>query len=74
MFRIHADVREEARKDVYDLRDKTVLDFDPLKMRRFVVEKKGAVRVVIEHDKGKWNILEPTRGRASMEKGGRVPV
>ncbi len=68
VLRIHADVREEARKDVHALRDKTVLDFDPLKMRRFEVEQKGADRVVIEHDRGKWNMLEPTQTRASMEK------
>ncbi len=68
VFRIHADVREEAKKDVHALRDKTVLDFEPLKMRRFEAERKGKDRVVIEHDKGKWNILEPTQGRASMEK------
>ncbi len=68
VFRIHADVREEARKDVHALRDKTVLDFEPLKMRRFEVERKGMDRVVIEHDNGKWNMLAPQQGRASMEK------
>ncbi len=68
VFRIHSDVREEARKDIYALRDKTVLDIQPLKMRRFEAERKGHDRVIIEHDKGKWNILEPARGRASMEK------
>ncbi len=68
VFRIHADVREEVRKDVYALRDKTVLDFEPLKMRRFEVERRGADRVVIEHDKGRWNLLEPAPERASMEK------
>ncbi len=68
VFRIHSDVREEARKDVYALRDKTVLDIQPLKMRRFEAERKGHDRVVIEHDKGKWNMLEPAKGRASMEK------
>ncbi len=68
VFRIHADVREEADKDVHALRDKTVLDIEPLKMRRFEVERQGAEKVVIEHDRGRWNLLEPTPGRASMEK------
>jgi hypothetical protein len=68
VFRIHADVREEARKDVYALRDKTVLDIAPLKMMRFEIERRGMERVVIEHDKGKWSMLEPRRGKARMEK------
>ncbi len=68
VLRIHSDVREEARKDVYALRDKTVVDIEPLKMRRFEAERKGHARVVIEHDKGRWNMLEPAQGRASMEK------
>ncbi len=28
----------------------------------------GTERVVIEHDKGKWTMLEPTRGKARMDK------
>jgi hypothetical protein len=67
VFRIHADVREEARKDVYALRDKTVLDIEPLKMIRFEIERKGTDRVVIEHDKGIWTMLEPRKGPARME-------
>ena len=68
VFRIHADVREEARKDVYALRDKTVLDIEPLKMIRFEIKRKGTDRVVIEHDKGTWKMLEPRKGPARMEK------
>jgi len=68
VFRIHADVREEARKDVYALRNKTVLDIEPLKMMRFEIERRGTQRVIIEHDKGKWTMLEPTRGKARMDK------
>jgi hypothetical protein len=68
VFRIHSDVREEARKDVYALRDKTVLDIEPLKMVRFEIERKGTDRVVIEHDKGMWTMLEPRKGPARMEK------
>lgn len=68
VFRIHADVREEARKDVYALRNKTVLDIEPLKMMRFEIERRETERVVIEHDQGKWTMLEPTRGKARMDK------
>jgi Domain of unknown function (DUF4340) len=68
VYRIHASVREEANKDVYAFRDKTVLDIDPVKMRRFELQSAGADRVVIEHDKGKWLMLEPTAGMAAMGK------
>lgn len=68
VFRIHADVREEARASAYDLRDKNVLEFEPLKMRRFEAERRGKPRRVVEHKKGKWNLIEPEAGRAAMEK------
>jgi len=68
VYRVHSDVKKEASKDTYALRDKTVLDIEPVKLRRFEVEQKGKDRVVIEHEKGKWNTLEPNAGKASMEK------
>jgi hypothetical protein len=68
VYRIHASVREEVNKAVYAFRDKTVVDIDPLKMRRFEVQRAGADRIVIEHDKGKWLMLEPTPGLAAMAK------
>ena len=37
-------------------------------MIRFEIERKGTDRVVIEHDKGMWTILEPRKGPARMEK------
>jgi len=66
VYRIHADIREEAKRDVYALRDKTVLDIDPVKMRRFEVQRAGAHPITIEHDKGRWLMLEPTAGPADM--------
>jgi len=48
IFRIHSDVREEIRIEAYNLRDKTILDFDPMKMRRFEIEARGANKFVIE--------------------------
>ncbi len=68
VFRIHADVREEARKNLYAMRDKTVLDIEPLKMVRFEIERKGADKMIIEHNKGRWTMLEPRKGPARMEK------
>jgi hypothetical protein len=68
VYRVHSDLKTEASKDVYALRDKTILDFDPVKMRRLEIVKKGMSRVVIEQNQGKWNMLEPVRGRASQAK------
>ena len=68
VYRVHSDLKNEASKDVYALRDKTILDFDPVKMRRLEIVKNGMSRVVIEQNQGKWNMLEPVKGRASMAK------
>lgn len=68
VYRVHSDLKSEASKDAYALRDKTILDFDPVKMRRLEIVKNGMSRVVIEQNQGKWNMLEPTQGRASMAK------
>ena len=68
VYRVHSDVKKEASQSVYALRDKNILDIEPVKLRRLEVEKKGMARVVIEHHRGKWNMLEPQTGRASMEK------
>lgn len=68
VYRVHSDLRTESDKSVYALRDKTIIDFDPVKMTRLEIVQKGKTRVVIEQDNGKWNMLEPSRGIASMEK------
>jgi hypothetical protein len=66
VFRIHADVRTEADIGAYELRDKTVLDFDPLKLQRLVLERRGRRRVVLQHDRGRWTMVEPNPGRADQ--------
>lgn len=68
VYRVHSDLKNEASKDAYALRDKTILDFDPVKMRRLEIVKSGMSRVVIEQNQGKWNMLEPVKARASMAK------
>ncbi|VAX11267.1 hypothetical protein MNBD_GAMMA26-864 [hydrothermal vent metagenome] len=68
IFRVHSDTREEVRIEAYSLRDKTILDFDPIKMTRFVIEAKGEPRIVIEQNKGRWHMLEPDARKATMEK------
>jgi hypothetical protein len=66
VFRIHADVRTEADIGAYELRDKTVLAFDPLKLKRLTLERRGMPRVIVGHDRGRWSMVEPNAGRANQ--------
>jgi len=68
VYRVHSDLKKEVSQDVYALRDKTILDFDPAKLRRLEIVRKGMSRVVIVQSESKWNMLEPTTGMASMAK------
>jgi len=68
VYRVHSDLKKEVSQDSYALRDKTILDFDPTKLRRLEIIKKGMRRVVIEQNQSKWNMLEPETGIASMAK------
>jgi len=68
VYRVHADLKKDVSKDTYALRDKTILDFDPVKMRRLEIVKKGMSRVVVEQNQQKWNLLEPAKVRASQAK------
>jgi len=68
IYRVHSDLKKEVSLDTYDLRDKVILDFDPPKMRRLEIVKKGTPRVVVEQNESKWNLLEPTAEMASMAK------
>ncbi len=68
VYRVHSDLKTESTKDVYAFRDKTIIDFKPMKLRRLEIVKTGKARVMVEQDNGKWNMLEPVKGRASMKK------
>ena len=68
IYRVHSDLKKEVSLDAYALRDKVILDFDPAKLRRLEIVKKGTPRVVVEQNESKWNLLEPTAEMASMAK------
>ena len=68
VYRVHSDLKKEVSKDTYALRDKTILDFDPAKLKRLEIVKNGSPRVVIVQNQSKWNMLEPKAGIASMAK------
>lgn len=68
VYRVHSDLKKEVGKDAYAFRDKTILDFDPLRMKRLEIVKRNAPRTIVEHHQGNWTLLEPAKGRASMAK------
>jgi hypothetical protein len=67
VLRIHSAVKQEADKSVYALRDKIMLNLDPLYMVKMEMVRKGMPKVVIRHKEGRWDMIEPTLARASME-------
>jgi hypothetical protein len=67
VYRIHSDVKSEADKTVFDLRDKSLLTFDPVKLKRFEMNRRGQSRIVVEHHEGRWRLIEPSSAQASME-------
>lgn len=68
VYRIHSDVKKEADKSIHDLRDKTIIEFDPLKLSRLVIQRRDSDSIVIEHFKGRWNMIKPQITKAAMAK------
>ncbi len=65
VYRVHSDVRNEADANLYALRDKTTLVFDPTKLRKLEIERQARDTVEIVHDRGRWDVLQPEPGRAN---------
>lgn len=69
IFRINTDVRADADKGVYDMRDKTVLPFDPTRVKSFDIKWTDGQRIVVEQQaEGKWNALGLSEGRTDFLK------
>ncbi len=69
VYRIHSDVGKEADKGLYDMRDKTIIAFEPLETKKVELYRKGRKNVIIEQPLGgKWDMMEPIRARADIEK------
>lgn len=68
VYRIHSDVRTEADATVYALRDKSTLAYDPLKLSRLEIARRAKDTVVIVHDRGRWDMIQPERARADHAK------
>ncbi|MDP6689232.1 MAG: DUF4340 domain-containing protein [Alphaproteobacteria bacterium] len=68
IYRIHSDVRTEADTSVYTLRDKSTLVFDPLKLKRMEIMRRGRDMVVVRLERGRWDMLLPLPARADQAK------
>lgn len=68
VLRVHSDLKQEANHSLYSLRDKTILDFDPLQMVRLELTRTKMPRVVIRHEQDRWDMEEPVQARANMAK------
>ncbi len=68
VYRVHSDIRTEADTTVYALRDKSTLAYDPLKLSRLEIARRGKDTVVIVHDRGRWDMIQPERARADHAK------
>ncbi len=69
LLRVHADVRSELDKSVYDLRDKTVISIDPQTLK--MVEMKwrdGETITVFQSRKNAWNTEGLFNGKTDLTK------
>ena len=66
VLRIHSDVKQEADQSVYQLRDKTVVDFVPLETVRMELLRRGQKPVIVHHEQDRWDMIEPEQARAAM--------
>ncbi|MEO5362316.1 MAG: DUF4340 domain-containing protein [Magnetococcus sp. DMHC-8] len=67
IYRVHSDIKEEANKGIYLLRDKTVLALEPTKMVKMELVRTGQPRLLVRQREGRWDMLEPVAKRASMK-------
>ncbi|MBI3752687.1 MAG: DUF4340 domain-containing protein [Deltaproteobacteria bacterium] len=69
IFRLTADIKAEADKTVYDLRDKTALAFKPLKIKGFEIKWSDGKIIAVDHPgEGKWHIVKPKNAAANAIK------
>lgn len=68
VYRVLADARAEADKDVYYFRDKSVLRMNPVMIDQVsVVRPDGSILAKLPED-GKWEIVKPVQARADAKR------
>jgi len=68
IYRVNADAKAEADKDVYYFRDKTVLRLNPVMLDQLMIKRAdGSIRLKLPDD-GKWVLEKPIQARADHER------
>jgi len=69
VLRVHADVRSELDKEVYDLRDKTVIAIDPQKLKKVEIAWAEGERITAHNPQGKaWDTEGLPPGETDLTK------
>lgn len=67
ILRINTDIRADADKEAYDMRDKNILAFDPTRVKSFDIQWTGGERIVVDHpSEGKWHALGLPDGKTDF--------
>ncbi|MBI5587062.1 MAG: DUF4340 domain-containing protein [Deltaproteobacteria bacterium] len=67
IFRINTDIKTDADKEAYDMRDKTILSFEPTKVKNLDIRWTDGNRVVVNQtSEGKWNTLGLPDGKTDF--------
>jgi len=64
VFSVNKDIVSELTKKVYDLRDKTVIDFQRTDVNKFELQSGGSITVCEKNDFGEWKITRPSEYKA----------
>ncbi|MFQ5430963.1 MAG: DUF4340 domain-containing protein [Nitrospinota bacterium] len=68
IYRVNADAKAEADKDVYYFRDKSVLRLNPVMLDQFVIKRpEGSIRLKLPEN-GRWVLEKPIRARADHKR------
>ncbi len=68
IYRVNADARAEADKDVYYFRDKSVLRLNPVMLDQLMIKRaEGSIRVKLPEN-GKWVLEKPIQARADHKR------
>lgn len=68
VYRVLADTRSEADKDVYFFRDKGILKLNPVMIDQMSVNREGSSILFKLPDTGQWEIEKPIRTKADTKK------
>lgn len=67
IIRINTDIKTDADKSAYDMRDKAILSFEPTRVKKLDIKWTDGNRIVVEQtSEGKWNTLGLPDGKTDF--------